>query len=98
MTYIGRFESQAGAEHTIRKLKAAKDQMAHSFRDDERRQIPQVQAVFEKIDDAIATAESLAKIFDGSGSHTVSDFIPDDTGLSVNDREMDERRTRPWFA
>lgn len=98
MTYIGRFEASAGVDHTKRKLKHAREQMEHSFKDDGRREIPQVKAVFDAIDEAMAAAERLGKIFEGSGSHTVADFIPDDTGFSKNDREMDERQTRPWFV
>lgn len=98
MTHIGRFESSAGAEHTLRKLRHAREQMEYSFRDDERRQIPQVQAVFEAIDEAMASAERLIKIFAGSGTQTVADFIPDETGFSVNDRQMNPDCDKPWFT
>jgi hypothetical protein len=95
MTYIGRFEARAGAAHTTRKLRHAREQMEFSFRNDERRKIPEVMGVFKAIDEAIRRSEELEKIFQGSGTHTVADFLPDETGVSENDRQMNERGTRP---
>lgn len=96
MTHIGRFEASAGAEGTLRKLKVAREQMEYTFPNDERREIPQVKAVFDAIDTAIEAASKLGLIFVGSGSQSVADFIPDETGTSVNDRQMEERDKNQW--
>lgn len=92
MTYIDRFSSGAGAENLYRQLGLAREQAQHSFRDDERREIPQVLAVFEALEAVMSATRDLRRIFEGSGTHTVADFMPDESGLSVNDRQMEERR------
>lgn len=97
MTHIGRFEGQSGSHHTVRALLRARQQMEYTFPNDERRKIPQVKAVFDQIDAAVEAANALAGIFAGSGTHTVADFIPDETGESENDRQMRERR-KSWGA
>jgi hypothetical protein len=94
VTYIGRYESNTGAYHVRHKLTAARSQLEYSFPDDGRREIPQVLAVFEALNAAIRAARDLEAIFEGNGTQTLADFLPDESGSSVNDRQMKERNER----
>ena len=94
MTHIDRFASESGANHVYYKLGRARKQLEHSFPDDGRREIPQVLAVFEAIDAAMVATRNLRAIFEGNGTHTVADFLPDETGHSKNDRLMAARKSR----
>jgi hypothetical protein len=88
MTYIDRFASECGAENVYQMLSRARQELEHRFPDDERREIPRVLAAFEAIDEAMRATRRLRDIFKGNGTQTVADFMPDDTGFSVNDRQM----------
>lgn len=94
MTHIGRYEAAAGAYHTQKKLLAAREQLEFSFTDDGRRAIPEVAKLFAAIDHAMGAAKILESIFAGSGTHTLTDFFPDATGVAPNTRQMMDRANR----
>lgn len=94
--YISRFSASAGADHTVRRLQEARRQMEYSFREQDQREIPEVAAVFTAIDEAITKAQEAGAIFSGSGSHSTADFMPDESGETVNARQMAERRAAAW--
>jgi hypothetical protein len=97
MTYISRFAARAGTEHTVKKLADARRQTEHSFPDDGRREIPEVRAVFEAIEEADRAARALEKIFEGPGPQSLKDFLPGPDGTTENERQMTARRSRGLY-
>lgn len=93
MTHINRLAAQRGADHVYYKLGRARQQLEQSFPDNGIRDIPQVLDVFEKIDAAMRATRSLRAVFEGNGTHTLADFLPDESGRSENDRLMARRPT-----
>lgn len=89
MAHINRFASSSGTYATVMKLAQARKQMEDTFPDDGRREIPQVLAVFEAIETTISKARILGELFEGPGSQTVADYLPDDTGSPVNDPQKE---------
>lgn len=94
MTHIDRARSERGADYVYYKLGRARKQLEHTFPDNGCREIPQVLAVFEAVDTAMRATRTMRTVFEGGGTHTVADFMPDESGQSENDRLMAARTSR----
>lgn len=88
--YLGTFEMQASAWHTLRHIRSAQSQMDHTYgvsRDpwsnktqeyaDALRQIPEVADAYEKLAAAEEALKALHKLFGAKKGQYLADYLPE---------------------